>query len=225
MLFKIGGSSQGCAIGVAQGFPGMKILAGTLSGGGDNGDIHAPAIANGRVYWRGRSSIWCYDFRKNPPAPSAAPLLAARDLNEMKDNPAQLIEVIEKEDWPTRAAAADLLRALGEKAKPAASTLQKQMLAAIAAKDWGDTDLLLDTLLAIDPAVAKPAAPELAKLLDSTDELTCQLGYHGLALMGPQAAEAAPAVIKRLDPEKPEHAALAARTLGRMGPTRRFRPC
>jgi hypothetical protein len=218
LLFKVGGFVRGCPIGVAQGHPGLKILAGDLSGGGDTGEIHAPAVANGRVYWRGRTSVWCYDFRKNPPAPSTATLVSTRDLSGLKDSPVELTALVEKEDWPTRAAAAGLLRALGEKARPSAPALQKQMLAAIAAKDWGDTDLLLDTLLAIDPAATRPAAPELAKLLDSTDELTRHLGYHGLALMGPQAVEAVPALAKRLDPANPEQAALAARTLGRIGP-------
>jgi hypothetical protein len=196
----------------------MKELPGKLPGKPDFGEIHAPATANGRVYWRGTRSVWCYDFRKNPPAPSTASLPAARDLGAVREDPRQLAAVIEKEGWPTRAAAADLLRDLGVKGKPAAGVVQKQLLAAIAAKDWGDTDLLSDTLMAIDPAAAKPAAPELARLLDSPDEFVRRLGCHGLALMGPQAADAAPALAKRLDPAKPEQAALAAWTLGRIGP-------
>jgi outer membrane protein assembly factor BamB len=226
----------------ARGFPEMKVMEGTLPGKPDFGEIHAPATANGRVYWRGKRSVWCYDFRKNPPAPKAGELPRARDLSSLKGDPAQLAAVVEKESWPTRAAAAELLRLMGEKGKSAAPTIQKALLAAIAAKDWGDTDLLLDTLLAVEPAAAKPAAPELAKLLESAERLvenhialgrmapevaqrlesaeepTWRLGYHALALMGPQAAEAVPALAKRLDPAKPEQAALAARALGRIGP-------
>jgi RNA polymerase sigma factor (sigma-70 family) len=217
LLFKIGGFSPGCPIGVAQAFPEMKVLNGALSGKADTGEIHAPAVANGRVYWRGKTSVWCYDFRKNPPPPSTAALPAARDLSGIKDNPAQLAATIEKEDWPTRAAAADLLRALGEKGKPAVEVLQKQLLLAIAAKDWGDTDLLLDTLLAIDATAAKPAAPELAKLLEASDARIRLLGFHGLRRMGDMASDAAPAVVKWLDAGNPEWAAVAAGTLGRMG--------
>jgi hypothetical protein len=117
-----------------------------------------------------------------------------------------------------RAAAADLLRALEEKGKPASSTLQKLLLAAVAARDWGDVDLLLDALLAIDPPATKPAASKLAKLLESSDELTLRLGFHALGLMGADAAETTSALVKHLDPAKPETAALAARTLGRIGP-------
>jgi hypothetical protein len=199
-------------------FPQMKELQGTLPGKPDFGEIHAPATANGRVYWRGQRSVWCYDFRKNPPPASTTPLPAARDLSGIKADPSGLAQAVEREPWPTRAAAADLLRALGEKGKPASVVLQKLLLAAIAARDWGDTDLLLDTLLAIEPAATRPAAAELAKLLEAGDELTVRLGFHGLRLMGPQAAEAAPALVKHLDAGKPELAVLAARALGRIGP-------
>jgi outer membrane protein assembly factor BamB len=202
----------------AKGFPEMKVMEGTLPGSPDFGEIHAPATAHGRVYWRGKRSVWCYDFRKNPPAPSSAPLPAARDLSAIKDDAQQLAAVIEKEGWPTRATAAGGLRLLGGKGKSAAPVVQKALLAAIAAKDWGDVDLLIDTLLAIDPAAARPAAPELAKLLESTDEPTWRLGYHGLALLGPQAVDAVPALVKHLDPTQPEPAALAARAAGRVGP-------
>jgi outer membrane protein assembly factor BamB len=209
--------SGGRPLAVGRLFPDMAKLEGVFAGGADNGEIHTPAVANGRVYWRGRQSVWCYDFRKNPPPASTATLPSARDLGAMKDNPAQLADVIEKEGWPTRAAAADLLRAMGEKGKPASAILQKLLLTAIAAKDWGDTDLLLDTLLAIDPPATKSAAPELAKLLESPDELTLRLGFHALGLMGAEAAQATAALARHLDPAKPETAALAARTLGSIG--------
>jgi hypothetical protein len=94
----------------------------------------------------------------------------------------------------------------------------KLLLAAVAAKDWGDVDLLLDALLAIDRAAAKPAAPELAKLLEAKDELTVRLGCHALSLMGAEAVGAVPALGKLLEPDQPESAALAARALGRIGP-------
>jgi hypothetical protein len=105
----------------------MKVMEGALPGKPDFGEIHAPATANGRVYWRGKRSVWCYDFRKDPPAPSTASLPAARDLNAIKEDPQQLAAIIEKEDWPTRAAAADLLRGLGEKGKPAVGPADRNL--------------------------------------------------------------------------------------------------
>jgi hypothetical protein len=112
-----------------------------------------------------------------------------------------LREAVVREGWPTRAAAADMLRDLGDKGRPASAALRKSLLAAVAAKDWGDVDLLLDALLEIDAPAAKPAAPELAKLLDASDELTVRLGFHALALMGARGAEAVPALVRCLESE------------------------
>lgn len=49
--------------------------------------------------------------------------------------------------------------------------------------------------------------------------MTIRLGFHGLALMGREAAEAVLPLTKWVDPAKPESAARAARTLGLMGPS------
>ena len=100
-------------------------------------------------------------------------------------------------------------------------TLQQTLLTAITAKDWGDVDLLIDTLRAIDPSATAPASPELAKLLQDEDERLVRLGCHALGLMGSPAAAAAPALAALLDPTRPRLAALAARALGRIGPAAR----
>ena len=203
---------------IGKAFPEMKTMEGALPGNPDYGEIHAPAVANGRVYWRGKHSVWCYDFRRDPPPASAVDLPTARDLSSLKDNPAQLAAVIEKEGWPTRAAAAEMLRLLGEKGKTVAPAIQKALLGSVDARDWGDVDLLIEVLRACDASALKPAAPALAKLLEQKDQLTLRLAFHALALLGPRAAEAVPGLTKHLDPAQPEHAALAARTLCQIGP-------
>jgi hypothetical protein len=216
LIYRLGKGGSG-AVSVARGFPEMRPLGGTLPGTPDKGEIHAPATANGRVYWRGRRSIWCYDFRKDPPPAATKDLPTTRDLTAIATDPVPLANAV-GEPWPTRAAAADLLRGLGEKAKPAVPAVRKHLSVAITARDWGDVDLLLDTLLAIDPAATKPVAADLEKLLDANQELAVRLGFHALTLMGPQAADATPALVKHLDPGKPELAPLAAKALGRIGP-------
>jgi hypothetical protein len=100
--------------------------------------------------------------------------------------------------------------------------LQEQLLAGIGARDWGDVDLLLDTLRAIDASATEPAAAPLAELLRSPEELHVRLACHGLALIGPGASAAAPALAKQLDPSRPQLAALAARALGHIGPGARI---
>jgi hypothetical protein len=89
------------------------------------------------------------------------------------------------------------------------------MLRASAAKaDWGDTDLLVEALKAIEPARTRAAVPDLSRLFGSDDPLAVRLGCHALALIGSDAAAAAPDLIRLLA----GRAAPAARALGRIGP-------
>jgi len=182
-------------------WPEFKRLPGQLPGQPKFGMIHSPSVADGRVYLRGRTNIYCWDFRKNPPAnpdrvgTPAQP--AAADLTALKDNVPELAALAAKPDWPARAAAAERLQELGENARPAAAAVHQALMQALQKKDWGDCDLLAATLVSVDPSRAKELAPEIAKLLDARDWLSVRLGCHLLRMLGPDA-EATLAPLKEL---------------------------
>ena len=198
-------------------YPDFKMLDGQLPGSPQFGFIQSPAYADGRVYLRGRTNIYCYDFRKDAQPTPAAP---RNGRDEARPSTATaLAEKVQSSDWLARVAAAEMLRATGPKATLAAAPVLRRLLAAaIAARDWGDTELLLETLLAVDRPSAAAAAGDLARLLDAQDYSSTMLACHGLAMLGPDAAPAVASLAKLLKAEPADLAVAAARTLCAIGP-------
>jgi hypothetical protein len=160
-------------------------------------------------------------MRKTPPADEATsdPVTAGTvDLEAAKDDPLRLAAVAETAPWPTRGTALQRLRDLGAAARPAASKLESLLRGAVAQADWGDTDLLIESLKAIEPARLRPAVTDLSRLLRSDDPLAVRLACHALALIGPDAAEATPDLARRLADRTAPAAPIAARALARIGP-------
>ena len=206
---------------VCKAWPDFRKLEGELPGEIQFGYIQTPAVADGRVYLRGRTNVYCYDFRKNPPAggPSAAKTLPAEpDLSALKGDAAKLAALVAKGDYLTRAAAAELLREMGDKAGAAAPVLRRALADALARRDWGDTELILEALMEADPDAARSAAPDIAKLLDGGGYPSTMLACHALGLLGPDAAAAAPALTGLLKSADGRVVVAAARTLGGIGP-------
>lgn len=158
-------------------WPAFKPLEGKLADAPGVGFIQAPAYADGRVYLRGRTNIYCYDFRRN--APAAAPATAAREAPEATVEPApaasavpELIKALSAAEYATVVPACQQLESLGPQAEPAVAALaallraDNQPLAVAAAK----------ALCAIGPKAA-PAVPALMALARSPEE---ELSYHAL---------------------------------------------
>lgn len=206
---------------VVKGWPDFRKLEEKLPGTWRAGYAHSSTVADGRVYIRGRDNVYCYDLRKNPPTDEGSHeprSTATSDLDAAKDDPIRLVALAETTDWPTRGAAFERLREMGAAARGAAEKLEGMLRAAAAKADWGDTDLLVAALMAIEPARAKTTVVDLAKLLKSNDVVAVRLGCQVLGIIGPGAAEAVPALARLLTNRDASVAASAAKSLGLIGP-------
>jgi outer membrane protein assembly factor BamB len=156
-------------------WPNFRPLDGQLPDAPTTGFIHSPAYADGRVYLRGRTNIYCYDFRKNAAAatPGGAPpatMPAAADAPEPIPPVPQLIALLNRGDYASVMRACDALETLKSDAAPAvpalAALLKADQPALAVAK----------TLCAIGPKAAQ-AVPTLLALAKGDNE---ELAYHAL---------------------------------------------
>jgi outer membrane protein assembly factor BamB len=172
----------------------------------------SPAIAGGRLYFRGGSALYCYDLRKNP-----APLKPAPALPALPKDLVALATLAASGKWPDAYRAGEALRKMGAAAKNASRALAAALPEAVKRKSWGDAWLLVETLKAVDPAALQEAAKAVAELCAGQDQelrlLTCRvLGECGA--QGAPGVAALAALLRETDTETVQEAAKALQRIG-----------
>jgi outer membrane protein assembly factor BamB len=215
---------------------------------------HSPAHANfvgpvstdGRLFIRGKKSIFCYDLRLNPtpPAPADAPagsgarpppleMLGAAYLANREDAIAalagldatafaaarpDLVRLLESGDWLAQSSAAEVLRRRAAEARPAAADLHRLLPALVRAKRRGPALLVADLLAAIAPDGQGAVAADLANLVSDEEAAVAGLACEAIERIGPPAAPAVGALVRALGESDAARSRPAARALAAIGP-------
>ena len=151
-------------------------------------------------------------------AVAAAIKLPAAQQASLVPGLVKLIEATSKDAWFGQASAAQILVAMGPRAKAAAPTLKKGLLAALKDKDWGLCDVLSAALGKVDAKTAEAVVPQIVVMLDGNDRQAQRLAIIVLGNVGPAAKGVVPALAKMVAGKAHAHlrreAARALRTIG-----------
>jgi hypothetical protein len=131
----------------------------------------------------------------------------------------ELLKMLASDDWPAQTAAAAVVRKFGADARPAAAQLQKLFVTQMQAKRGAEAELVLVTLLQLDPAAAKGLPPEIAKALAGADTAAALQACSLLATPGLDVSACEQALAQAVQSGEPQLAAAAAGLLAKLGPS------
>ncbi len=130
----------------------------------------------------------------------------------------KLIAADGKDAWFGQESAAQVLVAMGPRAKAAVPVLSKNLLAALKDRDWGLCDVLSAALGKVDAETAEAIVPQVVAMLEGKDRQAQRLAIIVLGNVGPAAEGVVPALAKMVAGKAHSHlrreAARALRTIG-----------
>ena len=130
----------------------------------------------------------------------------------------ELVKIVAEQGWLAQSSAASALRKIGPRAKGAVPGLQKALSGALKRKQWALSDMVLDTIMTVDPDAAKLVVREIASLLKDDDPRVRDLACRSLARIGPPAVQAVGALCEAAKSEDAAVRLGAVRALGAIGP-------